>query len=173
VGIKSARPKGKAPPPVTERRVTMSLYPGALQLQQKQNRSSYAAAAVRPTSSIQHATRMASARPSGVHPKEDFLSRLGAAEERDTMYTGAKDLMGPTASPVNAQKHLAYQRSQREPVWTKTCDQPVGGRFNRAYKFNQGEQPWTAREEQAFQAAFGKPSDRKIMVSQRDAPTGF
>jgi hypothetical protein len=85
---------------------------------------------------------------------EDFLARLDKAEARD----------GNTR-----QQHIAFQRSQREPIWTQKASQPVGGRIQRNFKFNnERHEQWTPDCEAAFRMAFGKPSDR----SRRDAPTG-
>ena len=85
--------------------------------------------------------------------EEDFLSRLDKAEARDV---------------TARQQFVAYQRSQREPIWTQKASQPVGGRFQLAWKFNNPTQEWTAECEAAFRAAFNKPSDRNMF----EAPTG-
>ena len=104
---------------------------------------------------LQH--KQTSSKAASLHgSSEDFLARLDKAEARD----------GNTR-----QQHIAFQRSQREPIWTQKASQPVGGRFQRNFKFNkERHEQWTPECEAAFRMAFGKSSDRSR--HEGDAPTG-
>ena len=75
--------------------------------------------------------------------KDDFLAKVGQAEARD------------------AQNYIAYQRSQRECIYTGSASQPVGGRAARQHKLNSARfETWTDEDEKAFRKAFGKSSYR-------------
>ena len=104
---------------------------------------------------LQH--KQTSSKAASLHgSSEDFLARLDKAEARD----------GNTR-----QQHIAFQRSQREPIWTQKASQPVGGRFQRNFKFNkERHEQWTPECEAAFRMAFGKSSDRSR--HEGNAPTG-
>lgn len=65
------------------------------------------------------------------------------------------------ASPLDgATSYIEFQRSQREPLFQGTANQPVGGRMARQHKMQNQNNEWTETEEAAFQKAFGKPSNR-------------
>ena len=74
--------------------------------------------------------------------KDDFLGRVASAEARD-----------------EANRYVAYQRSQREQVYTGDASQPVGGRAARQHKLNSARfETWTDADERAYVKAFGKSS---------------
>ena len=83
---------------------------------------------------------------------EDFLVRLGKAESRDRH----AEMPVYTPNMSERQKHIYYSRSAREPAWTGQANQPVGGRAQRKWAMKHEPPPWTAREERAYQAAFGR-----------------
>ena len=97
--------------------------------------------------------------------RDDFLSKVSVAEARDA--------------------HIAYQRSQREQVFTGSASQPVGGRAARQHKIDSArfdvQTNWSAEDEKAFVKAFGKrspPSQPKTKIYQPQThalnrPTGF
>ena len=95
------------------------------------------------------------ARPTPQKPSSgDFLQKVSKAEQRD-----------------DQKAYLQYQRSQREQVFTGNAGQPVGGRMQRQYKIeSERNNEWTDKEEQAFQAAFGRSSYRE--PAARSRPTG-
>lgn len=92
------------------------------------------------------------AAPQANPAKDDFLRHVESAEARDE----------------TRPKYMAYQRSQREQIFTGNASQPVGGRMQRQFKLHSSrEEEWSKEDEAAFQKAFGR--------SSRDGPkpTGF
>ena len=108
----------------------------------------------------------------GQMQNEDFLVRLGKAESRDRH----AEMPVYTPNMSERQKHIYYSRSAREPAWTGQANQPIGGRAQRKWAMKHEPPPWTAREERAYQAAFGRSWASQRGQEQRrfgrEQPTG-
>ena len=125
-----------------------------------------------PSSIPRHAP--ASAPRKGIVQNEDFLARLGKAEARDSH----AEMPVYTPNMTERQKHIYYCRSAREPAWTGYANQPVGGRAQRQWAMKHQAAPWTAREERAYEAAFGRSwasqrgQEQRRFATARAQPTG-
>ena len=101
---------------------------------------------------VQRASPAERASPAARLSKNQFQS--------ESVTPGLRAERAESSRNLASQRLLEYQRSNREPLYTKSVSQPVGGRLNRSYRINTPQPKWTPDCEAAYLAAFGKSSHR-------------